>query len=475
MLGKKYCFENILFYDTASITHRLEQMAQKGWMIEKIKGNLYKYKKAEPKKVKFAVAYFPKVTSYEIYPTEKQRNYLDWCEQMGWQTVVLNKQLRILMNEDVNAVQIETDQITQLDNIHATARETFVFPKIIPIISMLMVFTSCVLRFISDPLNFITDSISIPLMFSASFSAVKDTVYILKYVHWHRESVQMAEILPVKQNKKRRLAGTLLGVALIGWTLYGVLAAEYRKLFLCFIVVLIIAGFISEFVKKDQIEMDRKPGDVRFASLLAGIVVFVIGYYGIVTMDTSVSAHMTDKQKLYVEQMYGDMDISAFVRDIWYPADYDEVDGEMKNIFLLEMEDYNPFVEERGEFFYRKFDFGIVDYTDVRQQTGSYILQYSIYYPQKPFYQLVLYAVKRTEVPNAVYINKYPQTDCSFEETDAIRWNAYKAYQLFDYQGYKTGKFIICDKDRIIKLRLESPNILTDETMAIIADKLKVG
>lgn len=473
MFNTKYRFENILFYDADAISRHLEQMAQKGWMITKISGNLYKYRKTEPKNVKFAVAYFPKVSEYEIYPTEKQRNYLDLCEQMGWQTVILRNQQRILMNEDVNAVEIETDPITQLDNIHATAKKMFVKGRIMSVISMLLILTSRVLSFISDPMNFINDGISIPLVLLAVLCGGKDAVYLFKYIKWHRESVQTAEVLPIKQNKKLRIATTLLGLWLIILLIFRILTSTSRKLFFCMMTVIIVAAFVFEFVKKDQIEMDRTPGDVRFASLLAGIVMFVIGYYGIVTMDTSVTSHLTDKQKAYVEQMYGDMDISAFVRDIWYPADFDEVDGEMKDIFPLEMSDYNPDTRERGQFYYRAFKDCLMPYTEARQQAGGFTMQYSIYNTENLPDWFAQYVAKRTVSANIFLTNKYPELKSTFKQADSSLWKADKVYQQFDSEGYKTGVYIICEDDRIVKIHFESPNILTDERIKLIAEKLE--
>lgn len=45
MFGIKYRYENIEFYDCRKIESHLEKMAAKGWMIEKISGKFYKYKK----------------------------------------------------------------------------------------------------------------------------------------------------------------------------------------------------------------------------------------------------------------------------------------------------------------------------------------------------------------------------------------------------------------------------------------------
>ena len=43
------------FYDRAGITSHLEQMAAKGWLLEKLGGYCWSYRRIEPKSLRFSV------------------------------------------------------------------------------------------------------------------------------------------------------------------------------------------------------------------------------------------------------------------------------------------------------------------------------------------------------------------------------------------------------------------------------------
>ena len=56
MKNVKYCYETLCLYDYRGIEERLSAMAAKGWRLEHI-GRLWKYRRAEPAKVRYAVTY----------------------------------------------------------------------------------------------------------------------------------------------------------------------------------------------------------------------------------------------------------------------------------------------------------------------------------------------------------------------------------------------------------------------------------
>ncbi len=495
----KYRYENIEFYDCRKIESRLEEMAAKGWMIEKISGKFYKYRKIQPQHLKFAVTYAPKATSYDLLPTMAQASYLEMCEEYGWQVAILHNQLQVLYNEDINAVEMETDGVNMLDNIHSTAKRTFIPATAARLFTDFCLVVSMILRFIASPMDFICTPFYFPGLLLGCVGALNDTVSLVRYFKWHKEAVIYRSIadslLPAKKTGivNYILKALLTFTAL--WVVVTILSGIYRKMFIGFIIVILLADAVSAFLVKDSKEMGKSAGDAKFTSLFFGILVFVIGYYGVMTMDSNVvekvdgayvsrpkmdwnnSAmdRLTEEEKAYIVKMYGDMDVSDIRRRIWFPASYEKVDGEFSYIFPLEMADYNPYVEERGEFFYRDFADWAIPHTEAKQKTGGYTLQYSIYHSGNVPYSLVLYAVKRTVTANVFYANKNPEVKSYFRQEDSTLWNADAVYQQFDSQGYKTGLFIICDKDRIIKIQFESPNILTDEAKGIIADKLQIG
>lgn len=499
MFGIKYRYENIEFYDCRKIESHLEKMAAKGWMIEKISGKFYKYKKVQPQQLKFAVTYAPKVSAYDLLPTMTQANYLEMCEEYGWQVAILHNQLQVLYNPDVNTVEIETDGANMLDNIHTTAKKTFIPRTAINLFLSVNLVVMMILLFIASPLEFICTPFYFPGLLLGCVGAVNNTVELIRYFKWYKNAViyrsTADSLLPADKNGVINNTLKTLFVVTALWVSATVLSGIYRKVFIGIITVILLTTAVSEFLIRDSKEMGKSAGDVKFTSWFFGMLVFFIGYYGVMTMDSNIVEKVdgayvsypkmnwadpamnrfTDEEKAYIVKMYGDLDVAEFRHLIWFPAEYEDVENRYSYIFPLELADYNPYVKERGEFFYRDNNYAVVDYTDAKQKAGGYTLQYSIYYPQPHFYQLVLYAVKRTEVPNAFYINKHPEAGFRFEETDETPWNADRAYQLFDYKGYKTGVFVICDKDRIIKLQLDNPDILTDKDIVKIADKLIVS
>ena len=62
----------------------MEEMAGRGWMLEKIGSVFWQYRKTEPKKLKFAVYYYPKASEFDPYPSEAQERFNDYCEYTGW-------------------------------------------------------------------------------------------------------------------------------------------------------------------------------------------------------------------------------------------------------------------------------------------------------------------------------------------------------------------------------------------------------
>ena len=71
------------FYDRTGIERHLEKMAAKGWMIERVDGFGWRYRRIEPQQLRFAVTYFPKASEFDPGPTEEQQVYHDMAEKTG--------------------------------------------------------------------------------------------------------------------------------------------------------------------------------------------------------------------------------------------------------------------------------------------------------------------------------------------------------------------------------------------------------
>ena len=92
------------FLDRSAITAHLASMAEKGWMLESIVAWKWTYRRTEPRRLKFAVTYFAGAGYFSPSPA-------------GWQTAASWDQVQIFWSEDLDAVPLETDPETELQNI----------------------------------------------------------------------------------------------------------------------------------------------------------------------------------------------------------------------------------------------------------------------------------------------------------------------------------------------------------------------
>ena len=113
------------FYDAQGIAAHLERMAARGWMIDSISGALWRYRAIEPSQLHFSVTYFPKASSFDPGPTEGQQVFADYCAQVGWEPAVRWGQMQIFYTDQSDPIPLETDPVTQVENIRAAMRRSF--------------------------------------------------------------------------------------------------------------------------------------------------------------------------------------------------------------------------------------------------------------------------------------------------------------------------------------------------------------
>lgn len=113
------------FYDRTGIQKMLEKQAQNGWMLESIGQFSWKYRRTEPKEVRYAVTYYANASMFDPHPTVGEEMYQEFVAHSGWQFVASNAQMQIFCTEAENPVPIETDPLVELENIHRAVKKSF--------------------------------------------------------------------------------------------------------------------------------------------------------------------------------------------------------------------------------------------------------------------------------------------------------------------------------------------------------------
>lgn len=87
MRETRRCFCKFSYYDQQAIRETLEDMAARGWMLEKTGSFWWTYRRMEPQKLRFSVTYFPNASEFDPGLTEGELTKLDYCRRDGWELV----------------------------------------------------------------------------------------------------------------------------------------------------------------------------------------------------------------------------------------------------------------------------------------------------------------------------------------------------------------------------------------------------
>lgn len=106
----KITFFNFLPYECAAAEEYLEAMAESGWMLQSVTGAFFRFREIEPKKIKYSVDVFNKLSDLDPKDTDIAVEYRQYCEAAGWKYICQKGKIQIFCTEDYeNAIDIHTD------------------------------------------------------------------------------------------------------------------------------------------------------------------------------------------------------------------------------------------------------------------------------------------------------------------------------------------------------------------------------
>ncbi|MEY8387061.1 DUF2812 domain-containing protein [Oscillospiraceae bacterium 38-13] len=149
MRDVKRCWNTYCLYDYRGVENHLSAMAAQGWRLEKAGNSLWKYRRAEPANLRYAVTYNAGASQFNPGPTEGQQSLEDLCAAAGWEKVSDWFQMQIFATEDPAAVPLETDEALRLENIHRSMRKNFLPSNIILLLLGLLMSASLVYSLVS--------------------------------------------------------------------------------------------------------------------------------------------------------------------------------------------------------------------------------------------------------------------------------------------------------------------------------------
>lgn len=457
MSTEKRTLVNVSFYDPEAIQRKLEQMAARGWMIQKAGNLFWTYTKIPPQKLRFAVTYFPGASEFDPKPSERQLEREELCAQDGWRLVLRWDAMQIFCTDREDAVPIDTDPVPQVDNIHRTMRKKVLVSQLLMVLLIFWSLYQQLSQLRRDPADYLSDTsrlFTIPLWLMFLLMTIYELVI---YFRWGRRAKEAAEhgvFLPVRAHPG--LSWAAVGLATV-FLLFSFSASSDGLLFLFFVVVVTVIPILLANWMLGALKGRGVSRRVNLAVTSAAVFVLVI--VGIAAVAVGVAIQGWRIIPGEESQPVGQYDWDGLTMDI-----YDDP-------LPLEVEDLAQ-VDARWSKEARLQESPLLAYGDYRQdllyteEIQGYELRYEITDVKVPFlYDFVKDGLIRDNQDEV--LEKY------LIPVDPAPWEAEEVYQVSWSGGVLDDTYLVCWEKRIVEIKFYwTP---TQEQIQIAAERLRPG
>lgn len=201
MSNVKRCFANFSPFDQSTIEAKLEEMAARGWMIQKLGNLFWTYERVEPQKLHFAVTYFPDASEFDPKPSEGQLTREEFCAQDGWQLAVRWGAMQIFYTSQENPVPIDTDPVTQVETICRTMKKTVVSNQLVSLSLSIFYLAFQLWDLWHDPVDYLSSSnklMSLPMWILLLILEAYELWSCLRWCCRAKKAAQDGVFLPVR-------------------------------------------------------------------------------------------------------------------------------------------------------------------------------------------------------------------------------------------------------------------------------------
>ena len=446
MKKTKRCFCNFSFYDQEAIQEKLETMAAKGWMVNKLSNMMWTYKRIDPISLRFAVTYFPDASEFDPGPSNGELTKMDFCAQDGWVLATRWGSMQIFYNEDLNAIPIETDPVASVSNIHKAMKKNVLRTHLFSIAMLLYYLTFQFCRMADNPVEYISNPFylySIPMFTALLLASIYELIY---HFAWYKKARKAAEndgiFLPLK-TKPLASYGLLAFGAICFLLAYSGVKSTNRTIgfAIIYMALLLVIFAIGNLIKAGLKKKGASRG-VNQAVSIASVALMTVITLGILcTIIISGNFSLSGKK-----QPIATYDISGWTMEVYddtLPLEIEDLsnadalwskESDYQETFLLTYNRYNQdFVLIEGN--------NAGDTKDLQYN----IIDIKIPWLVEPIQKAVLNSRQDENHGDFVFTDHY-------EEIDPTVWNADAAYQLYWSDSY-LNTYLIFWNNRILEIK----------------------
>ena len=191
MKNVTYRMESLSPFDLQGTAEHLSAMAEKGWRLERVDRCFWRYRRAEPARVHYAVTCPP--AAGEDGDLRDRLFFQELCSAAGWEAVTDWAELQIYASERERPTPLETDGALLLNRVHGSMRRTYLRDCWFTAGALILLLCLLLYTMLSRPRSFFLSSVELlgmalcPLLLLGTLWAVGI------YYRWRRRSLRSVE------------------------------------------------------------------------------------------------------------------------------------------------------------------------------------------------------------------------------------------------------------------------------------------
>ena len=450
------------YYDRTGIARHLEEMATKGWMLEKLGNWSWRYRRIEPKRLRFSVTYFPTASQFDSHPSPGQETFWDFCAAAGWELAASSAQVQIFYNENENPIPIETDPATEFTNINRSMKRSFLASYWALLAISLMQIGMKVWWALKDPIDEFISASSLIACVSYLPMLLLVAVELLRYYRWRRKAraaVEVNKALP-ELRSSRKLSFLVLGLAVIELLLMYFVNFSSRGMMLLLILIslyMALTFFLVHVVKNAMKHLHIKKS-VNIAVTLGMLVALTIGMMAGMTaliFKMGGSGWLKDRPPAETYEYHG----------MTWNVYHDEIPLRIEDLMEMDYDEWSTVARQDSSFLLTRRGY------DQQARLGSPNDIPDLSYEIVEIHVSFLYGLCKRDMITKYWYNHPEEYRDNYLPVDAAPWNADQVYQRHNYDGTPTNYYLLCWPDRMAEIHFYWDP--TPEQIAIAAEVLK--
>ena len=418
----KFIIPSFAFYDRTGIQRYLEKQAARGWMLDRPGNYCWRFRKADPKRLRFAVTYFPHADIYDPAPSEEEEIFREFCTHGGWTLAGSNAQMQIFWTDREDPMPIETDPVMEVENIHKSMKKGMLTAYWLLLVNCLIQFASQGISMSNGLVNYLSNGLNLWLMAAWILMFVLAVSRLVMYYGWRRKARRAAETDGIfVETRSITWAENLAAILIFGGIILLLLTLEDRRiaavLGFCFAMAIVLM-ILVELFRRLMKHMGFDAADSKKYTLIATIVLALALCFGGIP---AVTTHIFNSSSYEREQA---ANLTLHIRDL-----LGEEAADHKTMLLT---------NQRSP---------LLGYQRIHQYPGGSLMNPNLEYNLVEVKAKFLYdrcLEELMEVP--VYL-----PEGVFQTIDPTPWGADAAWQLHDGEKLRQW-YVLCYEDDILEI-----------------------